>query len=845
MTRTQFKLTFIWLFLLALAAGQMSVQSAQTTGDEFFEKKIRPILVDNCYACHSSKSKKPMGGLVLDTKAGLQKGGVSGATLVPGKPGESLLMRVLRYNDPMLKMPPAGKLSEAVIADFEQWIAAGAPDPRVDAVAVTAPAKPGGIDFEKGRRWWAFHPVREIAAPAVKKAAWARTKTDRFILAKLEQHKLTPSAEADARTLILRAYLDLTGLKPSYEEVEAFAKDKDPGAYEKLVDRLLASPRYGERWGRYWLDVARYAENGDTGGNRQAYPYAWRYRDWVIEAVNKDLPYDQFIKQQLAADLMPGTSRNDLRALGYLGMAPSEWKEKKLSKELIDNLLLEEWDERVDAVGRGMLGLSVACARCHDHKFDPISQKDYYALAGVFASTSPAVRPLREVDAATETKYLAARHRVTELNGLLGFLTGEKTLDQSIAKPKAAECRAEMAALKAEMKTLQAQYPELVEAVVKIGAARENAGANANANANAANANKTPTNNGPANNANANRNAAMRRMEEEAKAPFINAVHDAAMDADGSYADYTPLVIKPGAARDLPVFARGSSASPGEIVPRHFLTVLSKNPNEVFKRGSGRLELAEKILTDAAPLSARVIVNRVWGWHFGKHLVATPSDFGDRGEKPTHPELLDALTARFIANGWSLKWLHREMMLSATYRQASKPRPDAAALDEENKWLWRMQPRRLDAEALRDSLLQAAGSLNLEMYGPSQNLDSLENTRRTVYGRINRGSTSDILRLYDFPNPFQHSPTRNLTITPLQELFVLNSPFIQQLSATLAKAVESEPDAAGRVRGLYRKVLCRDPQFAEIKAGVSYLNAATTAQLAQVLLATNEEMFWP
>ncbi len=826
MASTRFKWTVIWLVLLAIAAERMNAQSAQSIGDDFFEKKIRPVLAANCYACHSSKMKSPMGGLTLDSKSGLLKGGDSGAVIVPGKPAESLLLRAMRYSDPKLKMPPTNKLPDGVIADFEQWIAAGAPDPRTETVAVAA--KPRGIDFDKGRQWWAFQPVREIAAPSVKQTAWERTKVDRFILAKLEENKLKPSVEADPRALILRATLDLTGLKPSYEEVESFVSDKDPRRYEKLIDRLLASPRHGERWGRYWLDVARYAENGDTGGNRQAYPYAWRYRDWVIESVNNDLPYDRFIKQQLAADLMPGTSRNDLRALGYLGMAPSEWKEKKLSKELIDNLLLEEWDERVDAVGRGMLGLSVACARCHDHKFDPISQKDYYALAGVFASTSPAIRPLREIDPATETKYLAARHRVTELNGLLGFLTEEKTLDQSIAKPKAEDCRAEMNALKEEMKALQEQYPELVESVTRIGAPRKEA--------NAGKAKPDPK---------ALAAAAAKRAEEEAKAPFINAVHDAAMDSDGSYADYTPLTIKPGAARDLPVFARGSSAAPGEVVPRHFLTVLSKNYGEVFKRGSGRLELAEKILTDAAPLSARVIVNRVWGWHFGKHLVTTPSDFGDRGERPTHPELLDDLTARFIANGWSLKWLHREIMLSATYRQASKPRTDAAAIDEENKWLWRMQPRRLDAEAIRDCMLQAAGKLNLEMYGPSLNLDNLDNARRTVYGRINRGGSSDILRLYDFPNPFQHSPTRGLTITPLQELFVLNSPFIKQLSSALAKAVEADADNTVRVRSLYRKTLLRDPNAAEIKVALSYLNSATIEQLAQVLLATNEEVFWP
>ncbi len=816
------KLTLGFIFLLALPGGQLKAQSGSA---EFFEQKIRPVLADNCYACHAAQLKSPKGGLILDTKSGLRKGGISGAAIVPGKPGESLLFRAIRFNDLQLKMPPSGKLPEAVIADFEQWIAAGAVDPRTENAPVT---KAGGIDFAKRKSWWSFLPLSEMDAPAVRQTAWPNTKTDRFILAKLEANKLMPSPEADPRTLILRAYLDLTGLKPTSEEVEKFVKDKDAKRYEKLLARLLDSPRYGERWGRYWLDVARYAENGDTGGNRQAYPYAWRYRDWVIESFNNDLPYDRFIKQQLAADLMAGTSRNDLRALGYLGMAPSEWKEKKLSKELIDNLLLEEWDERVDAVGRGMLGLSVACARCHDHKFDPISQKDYYALAGVFASTSPAVRPLREVDAATETKYLSARHRVSELNGLLGFLTEEKTLDQTIAKPKAEECRVEMAKIKAEMQTLQESYPELAGSVIKIGVTKKEG--------NAGKPKPDPV---------ALAAAAAKRAEEEAKAPFINAVHDAAMDSDGSYSDYTPLVIKPGAARDLPVFARGNSASPGEIVPRHFLTVLSKNPNTIFGKGSGRLELAEKILTDAAPLTARVIVNRVWGWHFGKHLVRTPSDFGDRGDKPTHPELLDDLAARFVVHGWSMKWLHREIMLSATYRQSSKVRTDAAAIDEGNQWLWRMNPRRMDAESLRDSMLQAAGVLQLEMYGPSTDLDSLDNTRRTVYGKINRGRSSAILSLFDFPNPFQHSPLRGMTITPLQELFVLNSPFIKQLSATLAKSVEGEVDLNARVKMLYRKILSRDPNAAESKAAISYITSASLEQFAQVLLATNEEIFWP
>jgi hypothetical protein len=358
MLHPKYKRLLGWLFLFAVAA-LVGERRAQATDEDLFEKKIRPVLATHCYACHSSKLKEPMGGLALDTKAGLRKGGVSGPVIVPGKPAASLLWRAMGYNDLHLKMPPTSKLPDTVIADFEQWIAAGAHDPREDvpvAASTKSGGKPSGIDFAKGRQWWSFQPVKEMIAPPVKQPRWARTKTDRFILAQLEAHQLKPSPEADARTLVRRAYLDLTGLKPTYEEVEAYANDKDPQKYEKLIERLLASLRYGERWGRYWLDVARYAENGDTGGNRQAYPFAWRYRDWVIEAVNQDVPYDRFIKLQLAADLLPDAKRADFRALGYLGMAPSEWKEKKLSKELIDNLLLEEWDERVDAVGRGLLG---------------------------------------------------------------------------------------------------------------------------------------------------------------------------------------------------------------------------------------------------------------------------------------------------------------------------------------------------------------------------------------------------------------------------------------------------------------------------------------------------------
>jgi len=799
--------------LLAAAAARLAAQPA---GAEFFENKIRPMLATNCYGCHSSKLKSPMGGLSLDTKGGLLTGGGSGPVIVAGKPEASLLLRALRYKD-LPKMPPAGKLPDSVIQDFEQWIAAGAPDPRTETAAAGAPpAGPRVIDFAQGRKWWAFQPVRELPPPPVKDAAWAKSKLDSFILAKLESNGLKPSPEADARTLVRRLYVDLVGYKPTYEEVETYANDPSPTRYEKLVDRLLASPQYGERWARYWLDVARYAEDGLAGAQ---YTYAWRYRDWLIDAFNKDLPYNRFLELQLAADQMLDASRGNLGPLGYIGLGAVEHKEFKLSKDVIEGLMLDEWDERLDAVSRGMMGLTVACARCHDHKFDPISNKDYYAMAGVFASTTPAVRPLTTVDPEVEKRFIWARQRYADLSGGISNLSGNQDIDQKTAAEKIAQYRAEQARLKPELEAIRDQHPELADQVTRTLAPPKNPGGGRG---------------GPS--------------MQEAQAPYVNAVYDAGLWLDGSHPDYTMVDIHPGEPRDLPVFFRGTGGTGGEIVPRRFLTVLAKNPGQPFQKGSGRLELAEDIVTDAAPLTARVIVNRVWGEHFGVGLVGTPSDFGDRGDKPTHPELLDDLTARFVAHGWSLKWLHREILLSAAYRQSSRPRADAMEKDEANQLLWRMNPRRLDVEAYRDTLLRYAGTLDPKMYGPSMDLEASGNHRRTLYARISRARLDDLLRIYDFPSPMQHSPARIDTMTPLQQLFVMNSPFIEQLSATLAGSAEKEGAPSGptaKVRDLYRKILARDPTRAETDAALTYLNRAPAARFTQTLLATNEEIFWP
>ena len=524
-----------------------------------------------------------MSGLVLDTKAGLQKGGASGPVVIAGKPDESRLLLALRYTDPKLQMPPTGKLPDETIASFAEWIAAGAIDPRVDTNPVSA-APRRTLDFEKGRKWWAFQPVHEMPAPSIRATGWPRTRIDSFILAKLEENRFAPSAPADARTLVRRAFLDLAGVAPTYQEVEEFAADQSPNPYERLIDRLLASTRYGERWGRYWLDVARYAEdNQNNGPTNPYYPYAWRYRDWVIEALNKDIPYNRFVALQLAADLMPNVPRGDWRALGYLGIGPVSHKDARLSRDVLLTFAADDWDERVDAVSRGLLGLTVACARCHDHKFDPISTRDYYSLAGVFASSSQVERPLFDVDPETERRFLYLEQRTLELNYVANLLDKEPGTKPRESALKVAQFNAELAKLQLEVDALGKHYPLLAQEITRYAAIGRLGSTNPSCET----------------------------------TPFMNAVYDASMWVDGSDPDLTMLEYKPGEPRDLPVFLHGNADTPGQPAPRRFLTVLSKTPDTVFKRGSGRLELADRMFTDAAPLAARVIVNRVWGWHFG------------------------------------------------------------------------------------------------------------------------------------------------------------------------------------------------------------------------------------
>ena len=822
----------------AILALSVSTPLLAQTDAEFFETKIRPVLVQRCYSCHNSKMAAPKGDLILDTKEGLLKGGASGPVLAPGNPAESRLLKVMSYTDPLVQMPPSGKLADAVLEDFAQWVARGATDPRATAPAL-ASASPQykGMSLEDGRKWWAFQPVAAHAAPKLLPAQGRpANKIDNFVLARLAEKNLLLSPQADKRTLVTRAYVGLLGFKPTFEEVQAFLNDRSPNAYETLIDRLLKSPHYGERWARRWMDVARYADdNPSSEATNPPYPFAWRYRDWIIDSVNADMPYDRFVKLQLAADLMPDAKRDDMRALGYVGAAPIYHHDLRLSGDVIGTFLTDDWDERIDAVSRGVLGISVACARCHDHKFDPVTTKDYYALMGVFASTVRAERPTFPVDAAAEQEFMWMQRKLFDLAYSINLLGNEGTTFTNGAE-KAVKWKAEMESLKARANTNLAKYPQLLQSLDKYWNPPRRAAAPpppvaaaaADVPAPAAAAAQPPA-----------------RPGAPSTDPYMNAVFEAAQHVDASDPTYTWIVYSPGEVRDMPVLRAGNVAAPGEVVPRGFPAVLANGADTTFKQGSGRLELADRIFTDARALAARVMVNRVWGWHFGKGLVATASDFGTQGDKPTHPELLDDLAARFIANRWSLKWLNKEIMMSAAYRQSSQPRADGLQADEGNALLWRQNPQRLDAEAYRDTLTRSAGLLDVQIGGLPGDIDDDTFYRRAIYGRVSRARRSQMLGLFDFPEATQSAPGRDITTSTLQQIYVMNSEFMQNLAEAAAKTATAATGEAEQVGVLYRRILARDPNAAELKHALTYLQDGTLQRYAQILLSTNEEIFLP
>ena len=927
---------------------------------EFFESKIRPILIQSCYPCHSEAEGKSKGSLTLDTRDALLKGGATGPALVAGDPDKSLLIQAVRYTDEDLQMPPlkdgkGGKLSPEKIADLEKWVRLGAPDPR------TGPVVPVALDMARARQHWAFQPLPPSPPKSV------GNLVDALVRPKLTAARLAPAPAADPRTLLRRLTYDLTGLPPTSEEMESFLREfasvspspplsvSPSSAYIRTVDRLLASPRYGERWGRFWLDVARYADTQGylVGNAERRFAYSHTYRDYVIRAFNADKPFDQFLVEQLAADQLPlGEDPSALAAMGFL----------TLGRRFLGNQN-DIIDDRIDVVTRGLLGLTVACARCHDHKFDPIPTRDYYALHGVFASSEePAEKPLlakldesapayreflrkrAELEATIETKkhelvatfladqrkktgdYLLGAHDAAQLPTTEKFdlFAGTRKLNPEILKrwqkyladhalaiapseptggfptapnlhpilaPWFAAIRAPAPSVTSAHTTLTSPSSSIdgpnspratptallahlelpAEAATEIdpallAALKEKPPATLadlaalynraftdaeKSNATSPLSSLRDFHTAPDSPANLSFEAAakiIKRQTDDKTSALRRDLEALNWTEPGAPLRAMSLVDKKS-PQNSPIFLRGNPANKGPAAPRRFLEVLSPPDAQLSTlssplfptQSSGRLELARAITGPASALTARVFVNRVWGWHFGHALVRTPSDFGVRTESPVQRDLLDALASSFVAGGWSVKTLHRTILLSSTYRQSSVASPAALAADPDNELLTRFNRRRLEFEALRDTLLAASGQLDLTPGGLPDDLTKEPFThRRTVYGFIDRQNLPGLFRTFDFPNPDTSSAQRFATTVPQQSLFLLNSPFALEQARHLAARPEftSARTDAEKIRALYATLYQRSPDADELALAQSYLAIASVSSTSHVKLPT-------
>jgi len=783
-------------------------------GIRFFENKIRPLLVNHCYECHGSEKQESE--LRLDTVAGLRRGGATGMAVVPGEPDQSLLLTAVSYLDEELQMPPEVKLTDQEIADLQHWIEIGAPHPDTDK---SVPTPRGGMDLDEARSFWAFQPPRQLQVPLVSDVTWPTSPLDYFVLAELESRELQPAGRADRRTLIRRVTLDLTGLPPTPQEVESFVADESPGAYVQLIDRLLGSVHYGQRWGRHWLDVARYADSNGLDEN-VAHGNAWRYRDYVIAAFNLDKPFDEFVVEQLAGDLLPVSQRDQIQharlvATGFLTLGP-----KVLAEGDEDKMVMDIVDEQIDTFGRTFLGVTLGCARCHDHKFDPVSTRDYYALAGIFKST-------RTMES---TKRIA---RWTENS----IATREQRKLQEIHEKRLADQNAEIA------RVVNSANKALL------------AGAGTNAQVSADAESRYPT----------TVKQALKKLRDglvelEKSAPVIP----------------TAMGVTDGDVADARIHVRGSHLTLGQPVPRGIPRVLAFDGQPaVGADRSGRLELAHWLVRPEHPLTSRVLVNRIWRWHFGRGLVASADNFGKLGERPTNQPLLDWLAVQFIESGWSIKQLHRLILLSSTYQMSSDFDAANARIDPENLVHWRHNIRRLEAEMVRDSLLAASGLLDQSMGGSllhvgnrefifnhtSKDETSYDSHRRSVYLPVIRNHLYDVFSLFDYTDASVPNGDRPTSTVAPQALFMMNSDLILTVSQALAdRLIGSDEHHEDRVNQLYLIALGRLPTGAErnraldlvasIQSDFTVQSASDGADehgvrrawaaLCQVVLASNE-----
>ncbi len=769
-------------------------ESATTReGAEYFEKKIRPIFVRHCYECHSGDPKKAKANFVLDTAAGLKKGGVSGKVIVPGHPDDSPLIEAVQYMG--LEMPPKEKLPDELIDELVKWVEMGAPDPRTGKAANAR----NKIDMAEAKKFWAFQRPKAVSTPKVRDASWPHTEIDRFVQARREKEELHPVADADRITLIRRVTFDLIGLPPTPEEIDAFVSDTSAHAFASVVDRLLASPRFGERWGRHWLDVVRYGES--TGKERNIpFRYAWRYRDYVVDSFNADKPYDKFVVEQLAGDLLPSKNSaehdNLLIATGFLAIGTKGVNTKEGEQFRYDVI-----DDQIDVTGRAFLGMTIACARCHDHKYDPIPTTDYYAMAGIFHSTK------------TYSGVKAGQKSATD-NALLPLLDPARHKKEGALETKEQKARS------GEMARLESQIDDMKKSLRK-AAKNPNGKKKGKANAIATGSPVDPKQ------GREQIKKLQNRLEELEAAPTPPG--DLAMG------------VKEGDLANSPVLNRGELKDKGPEVPRGVLTVLRNSQAIVEPRHSGRLELAHWIASKDNPLTARVMVNRVWQHLFGLGIVPSTDNFGGLGDEPTHPELLDHLALQFVNDDkWSVKKLIRSIVLSRVYQMSSEHNSENFAVDPSNRFHWRMERRRLDAEEIRDAMLAASGELDLERPKASPVMD-LPNAQlkggnglgevrkptnvRSVYLPIVRGNVPEMLQVFDAADPSLIMGKRDVTTVATQALFLMNSNFAMKQSDMLAKRVlaQKQSSPARQIDLAYRLTLGRLPTDREKADITSYL----------------------
>ncbi|MGA0134110.1 MAG: PSD1 and planctomycete cytochrome C domain-containing protein, partial [Opitutales bacterium] len=863
--------------LASLLAAALHAADGPTTAQlEFFEREIRPVLADNCFECHGPKKQKS--GLRLDSRELVLKGGEIGPVVVPGKPEQSRLIIAVRHagGKEVAAMPSDDKrIPEKAVAALTEWVRQGLPWPKEAGPAISDP-----------RAHWAFQPVGNPAVPQPKDPSRARNEVDRFLMSGLDAAGLAFAPEASREVLARRAYFVLHGLQPTEADIAAFVHDADPLAYEKLVDRLMAAPAFGERWARHWLDVARYADTkGYVFQEERRYPYAYTYRDWVVNAFNRDLPYDQFLRLQIAADqIVQGADTRDLAAMGFL----------TLGRRFLNNTH-DIIDDRIDVVMRGTQGLTVGCARCHDHKFDPIPTTDYYSLHAIFnSSEEPAEKPLLlpftptegtkafEVELAKRQAKLddfirSRRENSYNAEKTAGYLTLviKAHLDGKLdSAQEAKRANLYVSILQGWRKVLQGRLKESdpiwggwlllarasdSEFPAKYKALLADPARFADPTLRAELARKPPTKFSELTGAYAQVLAESRkpgqaerkelagwisllRAPDGPESPTAQSLVRTYNVADRNTRNKLEVAVEgfKATSPDAPpramalqdkarpvqgvVLLRGSPSRQGRKVPRQFLEILSQAPRKEYTQGSGRRELADSVASTANPLTARVLVNRAWGHVFGQHLVDTPSDFGVRTPKPAQAALLDHLCRTFMDDGWSIKRLVRRMVVSAAFRQSVVQNPTAYAKDPENHLYWSMNRRRLDFESMRDSILQAAGRLDGRLGGlPFDLIKDFSNPRRTLYSHIDRQNLPSLYRTFDFANPDYHVARRNLTTTPQQALWLMNHPFTRQQADALAARVANQTDPAAKTAALYRLTLGRAPTNAEVSAALEFL----------------------